>query len=69
MNNKCDEETFRVCPKCGDNSIYNVLGMITGQLYKCPNCGYEGALVIEGNKKLVREIRKKYEKEETSKEE
>ncbi|OUJ18689.1 Zn finger protein C2C2 type [Methanonatronarchaeum thermophilum] len=55
-----DEKLFMVCPVCGSPSIYQALGMIMGQHYKCPECNYSGSLVIEGNKEMVKEIREKY---------
>jgi len=36
----------RVCPKCESSNIIQWLGGKTGQ-YKCKNCGYIGALIIE----------------------
>ena len=32
---------------CGSTDIYYVAGMITGQVYHCKNCGYEGSLIVE----------------------
>ncbi|RZN61989.1 hypothetical protein [Methanonatronarchaeum sp. AMET6-2] len=57
-----EEKLFTICPVCGSPSIYQALGMITGQHYKCPDCNYSGTLVVEGNEKMVREIREKYNK-------
>ncbi|WGI17041.1 hypothetical protein [Methanonatronarchaeum sp. AMET-Sl] len=58
-----DEDLFMVCPVCGSPSIYQALGMITGQHFKCPECNYSGSLVIEGNMEMVKEIREKYRKD------
>ncbi|MBN1194491.1 MAG: hypothetical protein JXA08_03980 [Methanomicrobiaceae archaeon] len=35
------------CPVCGSTGIYLVAGGYTGMLYRCKQCGYEGAFVIE----------------------
>lgn len=55
------EERYKVCPKCGSKAISQVLGTITGQLYRCPECGYYGPFVIEANEEIIREIREKYQ--------
>lgn len=52
----------KVCPKCGSKSITPVLGTITGQLYKCPNCGYYGPFIIEANEEMIERIKDDYEK-------
>ncbi|HUZ80088.1 MAG TPA: hypothetical protein VMV28_05675 [Thermoplasmata archaeon] len=40
-------ESFLLCPQCRSPEIYLVAGMITGQVYLCKNCGYQGSLVLE----------------------
>jgi transposase-like protein len=35
------------CPTCGSTDIELVAGMITGQMYHCRKCNYQGALVFE----------------------
>jgi transcription elongation factor Elf1 len=35
------------CPSCGSTQIGVIAGMITGQVYYCRNCNYQGALVFE----------------------
>lgn len=49
----------RVCPKCGSKSIRQILGQITGQLYKCPDCGYQGPFIVEANEEMIEEIKKR----------
>jgi predicted RNA-binding Zn-ribbon protein involved in translation (DUF1610 family) len=36
-----------VCPQCGSAKIVQVAGMITGAVYHCLACDYQGALVLE----------------------
>jgi len=38
---------IKVCPMCGSTHIHYVAGMITGEKYKCEDCGYEGSLILE----------------------
>lgn len=40
-------ETFLLCPQCRSPEIFLVAGMITGQVYLCKDCGYQGSLVLE----------------------
>lgn len=35
------------CPDCGRSDLSYVAGMETGHQYRCPHCGYEGALAVE----------------------
>jgi predicted RNA-binding Zn-ribbon protein involved in translation (DUF1610 family) len=35
------------CPRCGSSEIYIGLGMYGGRMYRCKQCGYHGAFVIE----------------------
>jgi len=35
------------CPTCGSTEIDLIAGMITGQMYHCRKCNYQGALVFE----------------------
>jgi len=32
---------------CGSPHIHYVAGMITGEKYRCEDCGYEGSLILE----------------------
>ncbi|KQC04972.1 MAG: hypothetical protein APR53_09200 [Methanoculleus sp. SDB] len=38
------------CPVCGSTEMYLVAGGYTGMLYRCKQCGYEGALVVEDDR-------------------
>lgn len=40
-------ETFLLCPQCRSIHVYLVAGMITGQVYRCKDCGYQGSLIFE----------------------
>ncbi|MGD0718210.1 MAG: hypothetical protein ABSA15_01315 [Thermoplasmata archaeon] len=40
-------ETFLLCPQCRSIEVYLVAGMITGQVYRCKDCGYQGSLILE----------------------
>jgi len=35
------------CPKCGSIRIHAVIGGYAGWIYRCKECGYEGAFVID----------------------
>jgi len=39
------------CPRCDSTRIYNPTCGYTGTYYHCKDCGYEGALVIEHEKR------------------
>ena len=49
---------MKYCPNCGSSNIEWVLPQ-TWSKWRCRDCGYEGALVIEDGE-LAREIRKRY---------
>ena len=49
---------MKYCPVCGSPNIEWVLPQ-TWSRWRCKDCGYEGALIIE-NGELAEEIRKKY---------
>ncbi len=38
---------IKICPICGSTHIHYVAGMITGEKYKCEDCGYIGSLIVE----------------------
>jgi uncharacterized Zn finger protein len=38
---------IKICPVCGSTRIHYVAGMVTGEKYKCENCGYVGSLILE----------------------
>ena len=50
------------CPVCGSPEIYEKAGGYMGSLYRCKQCGYSGALVIEANEKLADELKEQYSK-------
>jgi len=35
------------CPTCGSTRVELVAGQITGQVYHCRDCQYQGALILE----------------------
>lgn len=37
----------KICPNCRSDQIIFYMGGILGIQYKCKNCGYIGALIIE----------------------
>lgn len=39
--------TKRFCPKCHSENIILWMGGYTGAMYRCPDCGYVGPIVIE----------------------
>jgi transposase-like protein len=44
-----DNITKRFCPKCHSENIILWMGGYTGAMYRCPDCGYTGPIVIETN--------------------
>lgn len=49
---------IQVCPVCGSTEIYYEAGMISGEKYKCNNCGYVGSFIIEIDEKDYEEFLK-----------
>jgi transposase-like protein len=35
------------CPNCGSVHVQMVAGQITGQVYHCLDCNYQGSLILE----------------------
>jgi rubredoxin len=35
------------CPVCGSKDIYRLVGGVMGEVYRCKQCGYSGAFVID----------------------
>ncbi len=35
------------CPSCGSTAVYRIAGGYVGELYRCKDCGYIGALILE----------------------
>jgi len=52
----------KFCPKCGSTNI-NFLIFYRPSIWKCLDCGYEGALIVEDGK-AAEKIRKRYQKEQ-----
>ncbi len=50
---------IKICPVCGSTRIYYVAGMITGEKYRCEDCGYEGSLIMEIDEEEYEEYLKK----------
>ena len=50
--------TVKFCPKCGSANI-NVLAFYRPSTWKCLNCGYEGAFILEDSN-LAKKIRERY---------
>ncbi len=54
---------MRFCPKCGSTNI-NFPIFYRPSIWKCLDCGYEGALIVE-NGKLAEKIQQDYRKTRT----
>ena len=54
MARQTREKVVRVlrCPKCWGTNIFYETAMITGRKYRCGDCGYMGALVVEEDVKV-----------------
>ena len=57
------ENIREVCPVCGSSELDLEAGGYTGKLYRCKNCDYLGALIVEANEEMARAIREDYKKE------
>lgn len=55
------EKTREVCPVCGSPDLYLETGGYTGKLYRCKNCDYLGALIVEADEEMAKAIREDYE--------
>jgi DNA-directed RNA polymerase subunit M len=53
---------MKYCPKCGSTNI-NFLVFYRPSIWRCLDCGYEGALIVEDGK-LAKKIRERYESNE-----
>jgi DNA-directed RNA polymerase subunit M len=49
---------MKFCPRCGSTNI-NFLVFYRPSIWRCLDCGYEGALIVEDGK-LARKIRERY---------
>jgi len=56
---------MKYCPKCGSSNI-NFLIFFRPSVWKCLDCGYEGAFIVEDGK-LAEKIRKRYQKQQKKK--
>jgi len=57
-----DKRCMFICPQCGSTRIHLVAGGMTGYLYRCRECDYQGPIRLEANDEMVRALREKYEK-------
>jgi phage-related protein len=55
------EKMLEVCPVCGSADLYYEAGGYTGKIYRCKNCDYMGALIVEADGEMARAIREDYE--------
>jgi len=56
---------IKFCPKCGSSNI-NFLVFYRPSIWRCLDCGYEGALIVEDGslaEKIQKDYQKKHEKE------
>jgi ribosomal protein L37AE/L43A len=51
---------MKFCPKCGSTNI-NFLIFYRPSVWRCLDCGYEGALIVE-DAEVAEKIRKRYER-------
>jgi len=51
---------LKFCPKCSSTNI-NFLAFFRPSIWKCLDCGYEGALIVEDGK-VGEKIRKRYQR-------
>ena len=54
---------MRFCPKCGSANL-NVLVFYRPSIWKCLDCGYEGAFILEDSK-LAEKLKEQYRKNKT----
>jgi len=57
------EKMLEVCPVCGSADLYYEAGGYTGKIYRCKNCDYMGALIVEADGEMARAIREDYEQQ------
>jgi predicted RNA-binding Zn-ribbon protein involved in translation (DUF1610 family) len=66
MKSKITEKRcFIVCPLCGSTRIHLVAGGMTGYLYQCRDCDYQGPIRLEANEDMVRVLREEYRKQQS----
>ena len=54
------EGRMKFCPKCGSSNL-NVLVFYRPSVWKCLDCGYEGAFILEDSK-LAEKLQEQYRK-------
>ena len=47
---------MKFCPKCGSSDL-NLLAIYRPETWKCLNCGYEGALILERRKPKEKSVK------------
>lgn len=55
------DRIIKVCPVCGSSDMYYEAGGYTGKVYRCKNCDYMGAFIVEADEEMARAIREDYE--------
>jgi phage-related protein len=55
--------TRHICPICKRDRINMYLGGNIGAIYRCPDCGYIGPVMIETNDNVPRDEMKENEKD------
>jgi hypothetical protein len=55
------EKVLEVCPVCGSADLYYEAGGYTGKIYRCKNCDYMGALIVEADGEMAKAIREDYD--------
>ncbi|WP_337860840.1 hypothetical protein [Ferroplasma sp.] len=50
--------TVKICPQCGSLSINWIAGGIAGAIYKCEDCNYVGAFILEVKVKDIEKFQK-----------
>jgi len=60
-----EKRCFIICPLCGSTRIHLVVGGMTGYLYRCRDCDYQGAIRLEANEDMVRAVRDEYKKQKS----
>ena len=64
-----DKHCLIICPQCGSTRIHLVAGGMTGYMYRCRDCDYQGPIRMEANLEMANAIRDEYLKSEAEKDE
>lgn len=43
---------MRRCPQCGSSDLFQLAGGYLGAEYRCKQCGYHGAFIIESEEEM-----------------